>query len=198
MLGPAVLGWGSAASAQTIVVQPAPAPAPAPETLPAPAPAPVPLTLGVTQAQPASPELAPPEVATVPSRVVATEWRPNRSMLTIGFFTFGQAYIASIGIAATSSTPGDSNLWIPVLGPWLDLGARPGCPSSSTQCGTQNGYKVLLAVDGILQTFGAFQLAGAFLWPEVVTVTRVVATASGASVSLAPGPGYGLAAVGHF
>lgn len=131
---------------------------------------------------------------------VAIETRPNRSMLMVGLFTFGQAYIASVGIAATSSTSADSNLWIPVVGPWLDLGARPGCPPS-TPCGTQNGYKVLLVADGLLQSFGAFQLVGAFLWPEVVTVTKVT-TASGASVSLAPGPvgrdGYGLAALGHF
>lgn len=128
------------------------------------------------------------------------ETRPNRSMLMIGLFTFGQPYIASMGIAATSTTPADANLWIPLLGPWLDLGARPGCPSA-TACGTQNGYKVLLAADGILQSFGAFELVGAFLWPEVVGVARVT-TASGASVSLTPSrvgsDGYGLAAAGHF
>lgn len=128
------------------------------------------------------------------------ETRPNRSMLMIGLFAFGQPYIASMGIAATSTTPADANLWIPVLGPWLDLGARPGCPSA-TACGTQNGYKVLLAANGILQSFGAFELVGAFMWPEVVSVTKVT-TPSGASVSLTPsrlgGDGYGVAAVGHF
>jgi hypothetical protein len=131
---------------------------------------------------------------------VVTETRPNRSMLMTGLFAFGTPYIASMGIAATSSTTADANLWIPLLGPWLDLGARPACASSSA-CGTQNGYKVLLAADGLLQSFGAFQLVGAFLWPEVVTVAKVT-TASGATVSLKPAPvgrdGYGVAAVGHF
>lgn len=131
---------------------------------------------------------------------IAVETRPNRSMLMVGLLTFGQAYVASMGIAATSTTRGDDNLWIPVLGPWLDLGARPGCPSAAS-CGTQNGYKVLLAADGLLQSFGAFQLVGAFLWPEVIPVAKVT-TASGASLSLSPAPvgpeGYGLAASGHF
>ncbi|HEX8794637.1 MAG TPA: hypothetical protein VF765_27010 [Polyangiaceae bacterium] len=127
------------------------------------------------------------------------ETRPNRSMLTVGLFVFGQPYIASMGIAATSSTAADTNLWIPVVGPWLDLGARPPC--SGTGCGTQNGIKVLLAANGILQSFGAFEIAAAFIWPEVVPVAKIT-TASGASVSLTPGrfgsDGYGVSAVGHF
>lgn len=174
MLGLAALAWSSAASAQTA----------APE---------------LTQAQPAPAPLAAAPLAQ-PAPVFEMQTRPNRSMLMIGLLTFGQAYIASMGIAATSSTRGDDNLWIPVLGPWLDLGARPGCPSS-TNCGTQNGYKVLLAANGLLQSFGAFQLVGAFLWPEVVSVTRV-GKASGPSVSLQPAPvgggAYGLAATGRF
>lgn len=135
-----------------------------------------------------------------PAQPTAFETRPNRSMLMVGLFTFGQAYIASMGIAATSTTAADANLWIPVLGPWLDLGARPGCPNQAA-CGTQNGYKVLLAADGLLQSFGAFQIVGAFLWPEVVPVAKVT-TVSGTSVSVAPAPvgaaGYGLAATGQF
>lgn len=132
-------------------------------------------------------------VATARAQPVAIETRPNRSMLTIGLFAFGQPYVASMGIAATSSTTADANLWIPVLGPWLDLGARPAC-SGSPACGTQNGYKVLLAADGILQSFGAFEIVSAFIWPEVVPVTKVVALRPERFGS----DGYGVAAVGHF
>jgi hypothetical protein len=199
-LGPTVLGWGSVAGAQTVVMQPG-----------QPPPASVPAPPGVTQAQPPSPGAssavavnvgAPPAAPelTPTCRVERFETRPNRTMLTIGLFTFGQAYVASLGIALTSTHLGDTNLWIPVLGPWLDLGGRPDCPSA-TGCGTETGYRVLLGIDGVLQTFGVFELVGAFLWPEVVAVTRVT-TASGASVSLKPAKvghsGYGLAAVGHF
>jgi hypothetical protein len=126
--------------------------------------------------------------------------RPNRTMLMTSLFTLGQAYVASAGIAATSRHFGDSNLWVPVVGPWLDLGARPSC-SSSAECSIENGNRVLLVADGVLQTFGAYQLVGAFIWPETVTVARIT-TASGVSVSFAPGKigreGYGLSATGHF
>ncbi len=131
--------------------------------------------------------------AVAQAQPVPVETRPNRSMLTIGLFAFGQPYVASMGIAATSSTTADANLWIPVLGPWLDLGARPAC-SGSPACGTQNGYKVLLAADGILQSFGVFEIAAAFLWPEVVPVTKVVSVRPERFGS----DGYGVSAVGHF
>jgi hypothetical protein len=139
-----------------------------------------------------------PNGAAEPAVHVTT--RPNRAWLATGLFAFGQAYVASIGIAATSAHPGDVNLWIPAVGPWLDLGARPGC-ASLTDCGTETGLRVLLVADGIVQTFGAFQLVGAFLWPETVTVPMVT-TASGASFSLAPArlgrQGYGLSGIARF
>jgi hypothetical protein len=65
----------------------------------------------------------------------------------------------------------------------------------------ENANRVLLVADGVLQTFGAFQIAGAFLWPETVGVPAFVAK-SGASLSLVPArvgrDGYGLSGVGHF
>ncbi len=135
-----------------------------------------------------------------PPSPVATETRPNRGMLMMSFLTFGQAYIGSMGIAATSTRSWDANLWIPAVGPWLDLGARPGCPTYAT-CGNENGYRVLLVVDGALQTFGLCQLVGAFLWPETIPVAKL-AGGRGAAVSLAPATvgtrGYGLGAVGRF
>ena len=161
------------------------------------------LLLGVVIASWSSPSPAQqaPTAVEPATPAARTQTRPNRSMLLLSFFTLGQSYVASMGIAATSRHYGDANLWIPALGPWLDLGARPGCPSS-TECGSENGNRVLLVADGLLQTFGAFQLAGAFLWPETVVVAPLVTTASGVSVSVAPGhvggSGYGLAAVGQF
>jgi hypothetical protein len=121
-------------------------------------------------------------------------------MLMTGLFTFGQAYVASIGVAATSLHYGDSNLWIPAFGPWLDLGARPDCKTPS-ECSIENANRLLLVVDGLLQTFGAFQLIGAFMWPETVGYAKVP-TASGVRWSIRPSKmgrdGYGLSAVGHF
>jgi hypothetical protein len=204
-LGVVVLGWGSLAGAQTVAVQPAP-PSVAvtsgvAQAAPPPAPAQPPSTWviansGATTAVP-EPAFASPgqPVLASPGQQVT---RPNRSMLMTGMFTFGPAYVASISIAAASTHYGDANLWIPVFGPWLDLGARPSCPSTS-DC-TDNGNRVLLVIDGALQTFGAFQLVAAFIWPETITVP--LSSASRASMSFTAGTigrrGYGLAAVGRF
>jgi hypothetical protein len=188
VLGVALLGGSSVAGAQTVVVRPGERPAPPPE-------APLVVVNGGAPAVVPEPVVAPEPVAAV--RLIT---RPNRAGLITGLVTFGQSYIASVGIAATSRHRSDWNLWIPALGPWLDLGARPGCPKSNA-CGGEMGNRVLLVADGLLQTFGAFQILGAFLWPETIGVPAVV-TPSGSSWSLRPSKigrdGYGLVGIGHF
>jgi hypothetical protein len=188
-VGVAALGWSSMAGAQTVVVQ-------AGEQRAQPPSAPLVVVNGAAPDLPAgTPE---PQVAREPAVQFVT--RPNRGWLTTGLFAFGPAYVASIGIAATSTYPGDSNLWIPAVGPWLDLGARPPCPRFG-DCGSEMGNRVLLVADGILQTFGAFEIARAFIWPETVAVPAATG-ASGASISFAPGPvgqqGYGIRGAGRF
>jgi len=115
-----------------------------------------------------------------------------------GLVVAGAPYIASVGIAATSAREGDANLWIPAVGPWLDLGSRPDC---NGDCGTETGNRVLLVGDGILQTVGVLEIIGAFVFPESYSTT-VTTTASGGTLSLAPSKvgrsGYGLSAVGEF
>ena len=210
VLGGAVLVWSLPGAAQVVVQQPAPQPPPPQTTVvtPAPAPAPAPQTNvvvspGVTQAQPPSTTVVTPPAPAAPvaDEAIHPETRPNRKLLMTGLVVFGAPYIASMGIAATSQHQGDSNLWIPALGPWVDLGARGGCPSGSTDCGNETGNKALLVADGILQTVGAFEIIGAFIWPETVEVTTV-GKADGPLVHFTPGKvgrdGYGMAAVGQF
>jgi hypothetical protein len=199
VIGITALGWSWLAAAQTVVVQPGEPPAAAPPPAPS-----VVVTPSVAQAQPRAPWVVVNGAATPvlpePATPIRLVTRPNRARLMSGLIAFGQSYIASMGIAATSRHHGDSNLWIPALGPWLDLGARPGCPSF-TDCGSETGLRVLLVADGILQTFGAFQIVAAFVWPETVGVPAVT-TASGASLSLMPSKlgrdAYGVCALGHF
>jgi hypothetical protein len=198
VLGVAALAWSSLAAAQTVVVQPGEAPARPPPTPP------VIVTPGVTQAQPPGQWVAvdggAPVIVPQPATPLRLITRPSRTRLMTGLIAFGQSYIASIGVAATSRHRGDSNLWIPALGPWLDLGIRPGCPSF-TDCGMETANRVLLVADGILQTFGMFQIIGAFMWPETVAVPAVT-TGSGATFSLTAGrvgrEGYGLCGIGKF
>lgn len=117
-----------------------------------------------------------------------------------GLIVFGAPYVASIGIAATSAHAGDSNLWIPAVGPWLDVGSRGGCPADGG-CGAETGAKALLVVDGLLQTMGLIQVVGAFVFPETYISTVAVRSESPA-VRFAPTQigrgGYGFSAFGHF
>lgn len=187
------------AAAQNVVVQPPPAPAPAPAPAPVQA-APAPVVV----APQASAATVPAEGSTsmqAPAEEPPSYVRPNRALLMSGLIAFGVPYIASLGVAATSPHAGDSDLWIPAIGPWLDVGQRGGCPSNN-DCGGETGNKVLLVGDGILQSIGALQIVGAFVFPERHTLAPVVTTGSGSTMTFSPSKvgstGYGLSAAGNF
>ena len=197
--GALALCWTVAASAQqSVVVQPAQA-APAPAVV-APAAAPSPVVVEPAQA-------APPSQVVVDDRHGEVEadsahhWRPNRALLMTGLVLAGVPYIASATVAATSSHTGDADLWVPVIGPWLDVGNRGGCPANNASCGAEIGNKVLLVGDGIFQSVGVLEIAGAFIFPETVRIATVQ-TGKGSWFTVAParlGAGaYGMSAVGQF
>jgi hypothetical protein len=190
-LGIAALSWNAPALAQNVVVQ-------APPQQPAPAAAPV-----VVAPEPVAPA---PVVASSDAPVRDTaehdEWRPNRALLMTGLILGGVPYVASMAVAASSGHVGDSNLWIPIVGPYVDLGNRGGCPASGS-CAAETGNKALLIGDGVIQTIGAIEILGSFIFPDTVRTTATVTTSSGASVTFAPAKvgsagAYGLAAVGRF
>jgi hypothetical protein len=132
--------------------------------------------------------------------VQVSQTRPNQAMLYGGAFAFGVPYVSSVIVGAASTHPGDRNLFIPVAGPWIDLADRHCEPGTS--CNNEGLYKGLLIADGIFQGLGALQIAGAFLFPETVTVTSAARSRPPKEgVHFAPssvGSGYGLAAVGLF
>ncbi|HEX8793742.1 MAG TPA: hypothetical protein VF765_22520 [Polyangiaceae bacterium] len=192
-----VLACSSLAQAQTVVVQPGQNQAPPPP----PAPAPVVVQPAAPQPSTEVIQTAPPATTTATTEATPhSSWRPNRTLLMTGLVLLGAPYVASVGVAATSGHNGDGNLAVPVLGPWLDMGSRGGCPSGS-DCSTETGDQVLLAADGILQTVGALEIVGAFVFPEHYQATTIT-TGQNTSMTLAPsrvGPGaYGLSAVGNF
>jgi hypothetical protein len=197
------LCWSLSASAQQSVV------VTNPNQAPAPAAAPTPTVVTPPPAQP-----SPVVVTAAPSAPAAEDhhaeveadtghyWRPNRALLMTGLILAGAPYIASISVAATSRHPGDDQLWIPVFGPWLDLGARGGCPDGRG-CGEEVGNKALLVGDGIFQSVGVLEIAGSFLFPETVRATTIRTSKNGDTwVSFTPARmgagGYGVSAVGQF
>ncbi len=124
---------------------------------------------------------------------------PNRILLGTGALTFAAAYVPSVIVASNSERTGDNKLYIPLVGPWMDLADRPGCGSGTINCGRENVNIAMLIVDGVAQAAGAAQLLAAFLAPEHHNVLQMRATAG---VHVAPTQmgrgGVGLAAVGAF
>ncbi len=168
------LTWAGSSSADTTVVE-------------APAPA-----------APSATVVATPGAAPAAERDGYTG--PNRWMIESGLATFGLSYIPALVVAGTRAiVSADHHLFVPLAGPWLDLGDRPGCGAGHIGCDTETTYKVLLVVDGLFQSIGAITAVTGFLTPEH---REVVTTSETDKPTLHVVPsnvatGYGLSAFGE-
>jgi len=118
------------------------------------------------------------------------EERPRQAPITVGLIIGGAAY--AIGLFAASSdgfANGKGWLVVPVLGPWLAMGARKNrCAplSSSTSvsyvsdCLDDDSARALLILDGI------HQAAGALLVVMGLTIKRSWAVRDGVQVQVLP------------
>ncbi len=127
---------------------------------------------------------------------------PNRPLLASGLIAFGGAYVPSVIVAAANNNPYDNHLYIPVVGPWLDLGDRPPCGGIfQTSCGTETAFKTLLVIDGVFQGVGAVATVLGLVMPERRS-TVLAAKADKPTVHVLPAQvsrdGYGVAAFGNF
>jgi len=157
-----------------------------------------------------APEPAPAQTVVVPRReAVVEESSPNTALISSGLFTLAIPYVASVVVATQSDHPGDNNLYIPVVGPWVDLANRGDCGNAGQpSCDNETTFKVLLVANGVLQGIGALEILGGLLVPEHRAVARtekpraVTAQVFEPHVRIAPSAvgrdGYGLAAVGTF
>ncbi len=200
--------WGSRAFAQqdqetvtqsTTTTAGAPAAAaPAPSTVVVQQPAPPVATTTTTS--------APVAMVGAPAPATGSEsesgYAPNRYLLTSGLIVLGVPYVTSVIVAAQSDNSADHHLYVPLVGPWLDMGTRQGCPSSSTNCDTETTNKVLLGVDGVFQAIGALEIVGALLSPEHRSVTTVQTTGYVKEITFSPMrlgyQGYGAGAFATF
>jgi hypothetical protein len=171
------LTYAGAASADTTVVeQPAPAPAAS------------------------STVVATPAVAAPVGESRDAYTGPNRRLIGSGLITFGLSYIPALVVAGTSDQSADHHLYVPIVGPWLDLGDRPGCGPGQISCDAETTNRVLLVFDGIFQGIGAVTTVAGFLSPER---HEVVSTADSDKPTLHLAPanvasGYGVTAFGSF
>lgn len=96
---------------------------------------------------------------------------PRRRPLRNGLWTLSVMYVTSVVVAVVSPRAVDDYLFIPVAGPWLDLGNRDAGGNGRYEL----LYKVLLITDGVFQALGAIQIALSLIIPE----TRLVTVANG-------------------
>jgi hypothetical protein len=145
---------------------------------------------------------APPPPATTPAPDTTSRTTgPSLWMLGSGLTVFGFAYVPVVIVGATSGLTADRTLFVPVVGPWIDLAQRPGCSPAST-CNVESSAKVLLVVDGVFQAIGALTILGSFLnvTHESTPVERVASVRP--TVRVTPAQmgtgGYGMVALGTF
>jgi hypothetical protein len=137
---------------------------------------------GSARAQSATVIVPPPPTPVLTERTFI----PNRTLLGSGVGTVLAAYAPSVVFGIVSDHKGDNNLFIPVAGPWIDLGARncsgatvltPNGPydlSSRSNCGTSDIERAALITSGIVQGAGFLQVLSSFFVPEkrVAVVAR--------------------------
>jgi hypothetical protein len=146
---------------------------------------------------------ADPQPAPQPRRTierVTTYTGTNTRLFAAGLGVFGISYVPALVVAAESSQSVDSNLYIPVAGPWLDLANRPACGGRGPSCANETTNKVLLGADGVFQGLGAGMAVIGLLVPVHREVrTKTSAQSEGPTIRISPstlGTGYGVTAVG--
>jgi hypothetical protein len=136
---------------------------------------------------------------------------PNPTLLGSGVSTLVVGYAPAVVIGIVSDHKGDNKLFIPVAGPWLNLGTR-GCSgatlSSSNEpfqvsdgksCGTSGIERAALITDGVVQGIGALEILSSLFVPQR---RSIVVGSEGSSFSVSPtsfgGHGAGAVAAGRF
>lgn len=122
--------------------------------------------------------------------------RPNRPLLITGGLLLVATYVPTGAIAATEGRAvEDSNLMIPVVGPWLNLADRrcDGCENETSNV-------ALIVGSGILQGIGAGMTIMSFFVPEKIAAATI--QAGPMKLQVAPTQvgrtGMGLGTVGTF
>jgi len=137
-------------------------------------------------AQPAAPPMGPSESKSYGG--------PNIAVLVTGLLALGVGYFPALAISSSSTNQADGKLGVPVLGPWLDLGARNPCGPGSVSCKVEPGNIALVAIDGAIQTWGLFATVASFF----VSSKSVPKSAFRVLPSQVGVGGYGVTAVGTF
>ena len=168
-----------------------------------PIPALVAGALAVVSSAPASrAQSAEAQPVSAPATQQISYTRPNSSLLEKGIFAFSASYVPAVIVAVVNENSYDKRLYIPVVGPWLDLADRPGCGGpGQTPCGSEAAFKLFLIASGAFQGLGAVASVVALAVPARV-ITTAPATTGAPSLRVFPSTvgrdGYGMEALGTF
>jgi hypothetical protein len=122
-----------------------------------------------------------------------TSIRPHRPLLSTGIGLFVVSYGASVVAGAVSNNDADRNLFVPVVGPWMDLAQRDGGGRN------EDINKAMLVTSGIVQGAGVLMAVSSLFVAEKVETKRVAKTKPEVSVTpVSFGSGAGVGAVGTF
>ena len=154
----------------------------------------------VSFAQEPDPVMASPAAtAPLPPRENKNQESAN-GLIGAGVFLLASSYLTATVVAESSDLKADQQLYVPVAGPWLDLGRRPLCNASN--CGTEFGNRALIATDGLLQGLGAFMTLVGLLTLDDESAAPRAAKEQDRKVHVSPSQfgsaGYGVAAFGRF
>ncbi|HEY8078821.1 MAG TPA: hypothetical protein VIF62_32035 [Labilithrix sp.] len=174
----------------TTTTAPAPAAQPAQNvTVQQPAPA------GQTTTT-AAPYAPPPQGQEMYAEKSTTHY-PNKTLLSTGVGLFVLSYAPSAIAGAVSPRDEDKNLFIPLVGPWMDLSQR-NAPSGRSE----DVAKGMIITSGIVQGAGVLLGLGSLVIPESTTTTEKSQVAQNKpEVHVLPvsfGAGAGVGAVGRF
>lgn len=127
-------------------------------------------------------------------RTVESKTWPNVPLLATGLVLLGGSYGASVIVGAASDRKEDDKLFIPVVGPWLDLHQRD---CNANPCSNEGLNKALLIGDGVLQGVGALGVILSLVIPQ--TTTRNWYLIGNKSMAISPQlSNLGLSAAGQF
>ena len=122
--------------------------------------------------------------------------RHQPTLLGSGVGTFVVGYAPSVVVGIVGDHKGDDNLFIPVVGPWLNLGKRdcsgatvltsngPYELASRSNCGTSDIERAALIASGVVQGAGVLQMLGSLFVPQ--RRVDVVVGSRGPSFSVTP------------
>lgn len=165
-------------------------------------------TRGSTVTTPPSP---PPPVATSTTTITSAEyyegvgaekpsWSPNKPLLGLGSALFVGTYGASVIVGAASGNDADKKLFIPVVGPWIDMGER-SCGFG--QCNaTEDFNNALLVASGVAQAAGIGFVVASLFVPDSSSSRSIAKAPPKPEVHVLPTSfgraGAGVGAVGTF